>query len=215
MFDLLPAAGSPPALQVDPIHRAQYHKSDAESWRYSYPLAENHVPAWAVPCIAMLTPLLVIAVLLAAGRISRLEAHMAGLMAVSCVATTGVVTNFIKVNVGRPRPHFVERCWPGGVTPAFTSTGRPLCAPDATDPVEGLKSFPSGHTSWSTSGLGYTTLFLLGKMRCFDGAARPLRFLGCLCPLLGAVWIGERGVCAAAALLQAPAADLARARWCL
>lgn len=48
----------------------------------------------------------------------------------------------------------------------------------------------SGHTSWSTSGLGWATFFLLGKLRCFDGQAQPLRFLAALAPLLGAVWIG-------------------------
>ena len=48
----------------------------------------------------------------------------------------------------------------------------------------------AGHTSWSTAGLGYLTLWLLGKLRCFDGSAQPLRFLASLLPLLGAVFIG-------------------------
>lgn len=34
------------------------------------------------------------------------------------------------------------------------------------------------------------TLFLLGKLRCFDGSAQPARFALSLLPLLGAVWIG-------------------------
>lgn len=40
--------------------------------------------------------------------------------------------------------------------------------PDVATPRHGsprLQSFPSGHTSWSTSGLGFTTFWLLGKVR--------------------------------------------------
>lgn len=44
--------------------------------------------------------------------------------------------------------------------------------------------------SWSTSGLGFTTFWLLGFLRVFDGSVQPLRFVGALSPLLGAVWIG-------------------------
>lgn len=159
--------------------------------------------------------------------------------------STGLLTNWVKVQVGRPRPHFVNRCWPQGLKPVFSPDGVPLCADSAIDPAEGIKSFPSGHTSWSTSGegrpcwpgglclaassaplggaasrgaalqrlvararcsaecrcpplrspplpagLGFATFWLLGKLRCFDGQAQPLRFVAALLPLLGAVWIG-------------------------
>lgn len=68
--------------------------------------------------------------------------------------------------------------------------GLPKCLDDAVNPAEGMKSFPSGHTSWSTSGLGFTSFWLLGQLRCFDGQAQPLRFILSLSPLLFAVWIG-------------------------
>lgn len=65
------------------------HTSDLDIWRYSYPLRANHVPAWAVPCIAVFTPTLLVVAWLLAGRIGRTEAHHAILLAVYCVATTG------------------------------------------------------------------------------------------------------------------------------
>lgn len=68
--------------------------------------------------------------------------------------------------------------------------GLPKCLDDAIDPAEGMKSFPSGHTSWSTSGLGFTTFWLLGQLRCFDGQAQPVRFIAAMAPLLCAAWIG-------------------------
>lgn len=43
----------------------------------------------------------------------------------------------------------------------------------------------AGHTSWSTSGLGYLTLWLLGKLNCFDGQAQPTRLVVAFVPLLG------------------------------
>ena len=74
--------------------------SDLETWKYSYPLKTGmQVPAWAVPCVALFSPLLCIMGFRLAGRISRVEAHHASLMAVSCVATTGLLTNWIKINV--------------------------------------------------------------------------------------------------------------------
>ncbi len=49
----------------------------------------------------------------------------------------------------------------------------------------------AGHTSWSTSGLGFLTFWLLGKLRVFaDGSAAPERFALAMAPLLGAAWIG-------------------------
>ena len=44
--------------------------------------------------MAVFTPLLLLAGMLAAGRISRTEAHHAALLALYCVATTGLLTNW-------------------------------------------------------------------------------------------------------------------------
>lgn len=66
--------------------------------------------------------------------------------------------------VGRPRPHFVQRCWPNGLRPVFSPDGTPLCADGAVDVFEGIKSFPSGGTSLPSAGQG---------TRCPGGCARP------------------------------------------
>lgn len=175
-----------------PYRHVLYSASDNELWKYSYPLRVNHVPAWAVPTIAVLAPCLSIAAAYLTGQITLFEAHQAAFAAITCVVTTGLMTNFIKVNVGRFRPNFVARCWPGGATPAFSADGRPQCLDNAVDPAEGMKSFPSGHTSWSTAGLGYLSFWLMGKLRCFNGGGRagPLGLVLALTPLSGSIWIG-------------------------
>ena len=180
--------------------------------------------------IAVFTPLLALLGCLAAGRITRGEAHAACLLALTCVATTGLLTNWVKVQasraqrgctaalphpssvrwrpptpgcppprphvrllprpyadepvlvspqVGRPRPHFVQRCWPGGAPPAFTPEGRPKCLDASIDPEEGIKSWPSGAVRgrgcgrvWAGGGWGSKLMRVGGCGGCAAGDGR-------------------------------------------
>ena len=178
---------------LNPYRHVLYNETDNEIWKYSYPLRRNTVSPWMVPTISILSPLGLIFTALFLGKISILEAHFALVAALSCVMTTGITTNFIKVNVGRFRPHFVAQCWPEGGIPVFEPDGRPRCQDAAINPLEGMKSFPSGHTAWSTSGLAYTSFFLLGKTGCFTGNGNgggPFHLILSLLPLGGSIWIG-------------------------
>ena len=141
------------------------------------------------------------------------------------------------VQVGRPRPDFMARCWPDGAAVKWNSDGTPACGSGAIRPDEGRKSFPSGarsldrkfttmlavlfghgkdegrprslqsacplrdlrvsalkpagHTSWSTTGLGFLSLWLAGKLQVFDRrGGQPWRLVATLLPISGAVYIG-------------------------
>lgn len=48
----------------------------------------------------------------------------------------------------------------------------------------------AGHTSWTTSGLAYLSLWLAGKLRCFDGHGHPWKAVVSVIPTGLAVWIG-------------------------
>ncbi len=50
----------------------------------------------------------------------------------------------VSLQVGRPRPNFVALCWPDGAVVWDPDTGLAVCSPNAMNPAEGRKSFPSG-----------------------------------------------------------------------
>ena len=163
--------------------------------RYSYPLRAGkaqRVPSWAVPVIATVAPLAALLAHRALARPSRLEFHASLLGLAGAILSTGAATNLLKIGVGRPRPNFAARCWPGGAAPAFDASGIAVCAPGAVRPLEGRKSFPSGHTSWTTAGLGYLSFWAAGKLRvwCPDAAGHPARLVVASAPLCVAIWVG-------------------------
>ncbi|DBA69974.1 TPA: hypothetical protein ACH3X2_012463 [Trebouxia sp. C0005] len=177
--------------ELKPFEKSIYNETDQETWRYSYPLhTKNTVPAWAVPVLSTCGPASIFIAWYIIWRPSRWEMHNLILGLMASVFACALITNMIKITVGRPRPNFAERCWPGGQSHQYSSVGVPQCSSNSVDPAEGRKSFPSGHTSWSTSGLAYLSLWLAGKLHCFDGHGHPWKAIVSVMPTGLAVWIG-------------------------
>lgn len=67
------------------------------------------------------------------------------------------ITDVVKNGVGRPRPDLLDRCKPRNDTPLHELVDYTVCtAPRGSHLLEdGFRSFPSGHSSFSWSGLGY------------------------------------------------------------
>lgn len=81
----------------------------------------------------------------------------------SASVAEGLFSTFLKRFVGRPRPYFFQRCgWDGS-----------SCVEDVND--DAYQSFPSGHATLSFSTLGFTTLYLLGKVHLFAPQQSPSR----------------------------------------
>lgn len=101
----------------------------------------------------------------------RIHDILSAILAVTLLLPlNGVITNVIKLSVGRPRPDFAYRCWPqsAGEPPnddAFK--GSILCHGDPDVITEGRKSFPSGHSSFSFAVYVFCFLYLSGKLRVF------------------------------------------------
>merc|ERR1712223_1631003 len=94
----------------------------------------------------------------------------------------GVVTDIIKLTVGRPRPDFFFRCWPDRGYPEDVSvfeihkdgTQDLKCAGDILTLAEGRKSFPSGHSSFSFATFGFVFFYISGKLNVFSASHKAI-----------------------------------------
>jgi diacylglycerol diphosphate phosphatase/phosphatidate phosphatase len=153
-----------------------------------YPMKANTVPLWTVPLYAVLLPILIFVIYYIRRR-DVYDLHNSVLGILFAVLITGVLTDSIKNAVGRPRPNFFWRCFPDGQD-FYDQWGDVMCHGDTKEIREGHKSFPSGHTSWSFAGLGFLSLYLSAKIKCFDGRGHVAKLCVIFLPLLGACLVG-------------------------
>ncbi|KAL8339307.1 hypothetical protein RB601_005833 [Gaeumannomyces tritici] len=197
---------------VEPFHR-MFSISDLA---VSFPHAEaERVPVLMNVVYAGLAPLAAVALTNCISGASAHKHHVALLGLLVGLAVTTLVTDVVKNAVGRPRPDLLARCKPAAGTPRDVLVDWTVCTETAHHLLhDGWRSFPSGHSSFSFAGLGYTALFLAGQLRVFsarglDGgngndddatvvAERTVqahagndlgRALLCLAPVLGAAMI--------------------------
>ncbi|XP_002742339.1 phospholipid phosphatase 5-like [Saccoglossus kowalevskii] len=157
-----------------------------EMWLYKNPFVENdQAPFEIVLCIAIFLPLGVIAILFISQR-KKNDAIQSFLALSLALCLNAVITNSVKLTVGRPRPDFFFRCFPDG-----HMTDNLECNGDEEVVIQGRKSFPSGHSSFSFTGLGFTAMYLAGKLHCFHPRGRGVAWRLCvpIIPLLVATFI--------------------------
>ena len=146
-------------------------------YRLRYPMKKNSVPTAVLPFISIVFPLLCIFLcskMDTSGRRARSTAASLGLLL--SVAISFVFVNSVKQACGNYRPDFAARCW-GSATadPVWKEYGKPDCGNLENESLlndvrQGRRSFPSGHTSVSFSGLFYLSLYLMYYLKCFGGS---------------------------------------------
>jgi PAP2 superfamily len=67
-----------------------------------------------------------------------------------------------------------------------------VCTGEYWKVLDGRKSFPSGHSSFSFATLGFLSFYLMGKLKVFsdDGRGKSYNLLICFLPLITAMLIG-------------------------
>ncbi|CEP16087.1 hypothetical protein [Parasitella parasitica] len=147
----------------------------------------------SVPVVAIVVPVLVIAAVSLGIRRSCLDLHSGLLGLAVALSLTIMMTDVIKISVGRPRPDMLDRCQPpqGIENPPLLLLNYTICTADHDTYKfkDGFKSFPSGHSSFSFAGLGFLSFYLAGKMHLFDQGGHTYKsFVFCF-PFLGALLI--------------------------
>lgn len=137
-----------------------------ELWLYRNPITDSYVPTNLLWTIVTFVPLSAIIINFLITKNTE-DLTISSLVVTLGIPLNGVITDIIKLIVGRPRPDFAYRCWPesGGIAPveAFMEGGEELhCTGNQALIMEGRKSFPSGHSSFSFCSLGFVFFYLSG-----------------------------------------------------
>ncbi|KAF8943853.1 hypothetical protein BGZ47_004954 [Haplosporangium gracile] len=158
-----------------------------------YPFQEKEtVPIWALVLIMAVLPVVLMFIVSIGIRKSPYDFHNGVLGLLLSVLLTTIFTQAIKVAVGKHRPDFLSRCVPmQNGAPLIHDQPLQLWTIDVctqTDKYilkDGMRSFPSGHSSTAFAGLVYLALWMGGKMHVFDRKGYSLKPVIIFIPILG------------------------------
>ena len=162
---------------------------DNISIQYPHTLVERVSVGWNI-VYAGVVPLVTLFLWLAISRADLHKVHVTILGFFISHLLASFITDVVKNAVGRPRPDLLSRCKPAaGTIPSILVTIDVCTETDNHVLQDGWRSFPSGHSSFAFSGLGYLALFFCGQMHVFRPRTDLGRALLALAPLLGAALI--------------------------
>ncbi|KAK3842589.1 MAG: phosphatidic acid phosphatase type 2/haloperoxidase [Linnemannia gamsii] len=182
---------------LEPYHR-QFSVQDVT---IQHPFAKKEtIPIWLCFVLAFILPGAIIGCIAVFHRKSYTDLHNGLLGLFLAQALVLIVTDSIKITVGRPRPDFLDRCFEiydkaaaGTPVGILTDPDNMLSASSLCTRTEllkdGFKSFPSGHSSFSFGGLGYLSLYLAGKLHLFDERGHIYKSIVVLAPMILAALI--------------------------
>ncbi|CAE6424835.1 unnamed protein product [Rhizoctonia solani] len=160
--------------------------------QHTYTVHER-VPNWMLMVICFGVPTVIMPIVNMLTVRSWWDWHNSMLGLVLGLATTGAVTQVVKVTVGRPRPDAIARCKPppdAHDTAIFGLVTTSICTEtDAYMMTDGWRSFFSGHSSLSFAGLGFFSFYLAGKLHLFDERGHTGKAWIALTPLTGALLV--------------------------
>jgi diacylglycerol diphosphate phosphatase / phosphatidate phosphatase len=161
----------------------------------NYPFEKNStIPGWTLPLVSFVVPS-VFVFLIGSFRKRSARYHAVAILGLLLgVTVTYVLTSVLKVSMGKLRPDFKERCKPREI-PGGNNFGKILeCTGDKAIITEGRKSFPSGHTSTSFAGFGYSSLYIAYQLRLFTQQSYVLKSIFFVLPWIIATMIASTRV---------------------
>jgi len=174
-------------LVLQPVH--QMFRLDDRAKQYPFALVETVPPVQNI-ILAGVAPLSIIISWALVIRPGIHKAHVTILGLIISLFFTYLLTAILKKAVGRPRPDMLSRCKPELGTPEHDLVSIAVCTQTNIHILnDGFRSFPSGHSSWAFSGLGYLSLFLAGQMHTYRPRADLARLLLTVAPLVGATLV--------------------------
>ncbi|KAK0165070.1 hypothetical protein PV328_003624 [Microctonus aethiopoides] len=165
---------------------------DDELWLYRNPKTESYVPTTILWPLVIITPIVVITLTFLSNK-DKIDFGQATLAVTLALNLNGILTNIIKIIVGRPRPDYLSRCFPDGHITSIEFD----CTGDPDEVRDGKKSFPSGHSSFAFASFGFIALYLAGKLKTFSlsGKSQSWTLCGFFMPLLFALCIALSRTC--------------------
>jgi diacylglycerol diphosphate phosphatase / phosphatidate phosphatase len=159
--------------------------------RIQHPYAQvERVSGWQNTIYAGFIPLGILVVWSLVARSGLHKTHVTVLGLLISTSLTSFLTHVVKNAIGRPRPDLISRCKPAPGTAAHDLVGIGVCTQTDSGALhDGWRSFPSGHSSFAFSGLGYLTLFMAGQLHTIRPRADLARVLVTFAPLVGAMLI--------------------------
>jgi len=172
---------------MEPFHRMFFLNNI--NIQYPHALIERVSVGWNI-FYAGAVPLFTLILFLGLSKANLHKFHVTLLGFFISISLTIFITDIVKNAVGRPRPDLISRCKPAPGTAPDKLVTIDVCT--EIDPHvlhDGWRSFPSGHSSFAFSGLGFLALFFAGQLHVFRPRTDLGRVLIALAPLLGAAMI--------------------------
>ncbi|KAE8155976.1 phosphatidic acid phosphatase type 2/haloperoxidase [Aspergillus tamarii] len=174
-------------LFVTPFHRL--FSLDNKAIQYPFAVVERVPVVWSI-IYAGVIPFVIVLLWAATFRPKPYKVQVTILGFLVALMLTSLLTDIIKNAVGRPRPDLISRCIPKKGTPENKLVAWTVCTQTSQHILqEGWRSFPSGHSSFSFSGLGYLSFFFSGQMHVYRPRTDLCRCLVALLPFLCALMI--------------------------
>ncbi|PVU96522.1 hypothetical protein BB561_001128 [Smittium simulii] len=175
---------------------------------------KDTVPMWAAVIISYILPVIIIVLFTLLKKNKSYIALQAGIFSLTLSQfITLLFTEALKNLVGRHRPDFISRCKPSmsliNQTKGVSNSGNPaqlfdpifgfftteICSAEKNKELyDGMRSFPSGHSSTAFCGLFFLSLFLAANLSLYDRKCHAYKAIVVIIPLVIAAVIAASRV---------------------